>query len=139
MIHDGALTAVTNQKPCKILRINWDTNPALDLSVKEALDEIVSGRLKSEPPVEVMSASQASPSLLFPVLLFSGFCNEEMMAVYNIVGKEIYQETAWQARPACSKAVLNAMHKPLGQVLSKIAGDHQNAIGMQQSDGCSFQ
>ena len=53
------------------------------------------------------------------------------MTVYNILGKEIYDETAGQSTPACAKAVPNAMSKPLRQVLDEIAGDHKDAMASE--------
>ena len=87
----------------------------------------------------------ASSSSRMPLLFFSGFHNDEMMNVYNIVGGEIYQEmmststgtslSSSQPPPAaCAKAVPNAMNKPLRQVLEEIAGDHQDAMRLSSSD-----
>ena len=56
-----------------------------------------------------------------------------MLAVYNLLGDEIYQETGGQAVVACAKAVPNAMAKPLRQVLDEIAGDHQDAMQLQST------
>jgi hypothetical protein len=67
---------------------------------------------------------------IIPVLYFSGFRNQEMMNVYNILGKEIYEETGGQSNAACAKAVPNAMQKPLRQVFDEICGDHSNAIAV---------
>jgi hypothetical protein len=62
------------------------------------------------------------------ILFFSGFRNDEMMATYRIMASEIYQESGgWVA---CAKAVPNAMHKSLRQVLEEISGDHHLATIM---------
>ena len=81
--------------------------------------------LRAEPSPEESSSTTTNG-----VLFFSGFTNPEMMAVYQIMADEIYQETGGRNNVACAKAVPNAMHKPLGQVLEEICGDHQQAIIM---------
>jgi hypothetical protein len=118
MISDGA--PVSTKKGCKIVRLSTSDGNVLDLSLQEALDGLASGSLRASSP----ETSVAD----VPVLFFSGFGNEEMMAVYNIVGQEIYQESGGQTSPACAKAVPNAMGKPLRQVLDEISGDHKDAI-----------
>jgi hypothetical protein len=55
-----------------------------------------------------------------------------MMATYNIIGSQIYQEHG--ASTACAKAALNAMMKPLGQVLEEISGDHLEAMSKPEED-----
>lgn len=79
---------------------------------------------------ESSSTTAALPSVA--VMLFSGFSNAEMMATYNLLGKEIYQEVG--VAPACAKAVPNAMEKSLRQVLSEIANDHLDAILLETND-----
>jgi len=75
-----------------------------------------------------------------PVVIFSGLSHTEMMASYNVLGEEIYKETA-QHTPtstsvgmhlACATAVPNAMKKPLSQVIFEISGDHLEAIQGQE-------
>lgn len=63
-----------------------------------------------------------------PILIFSGFRNNEMMDTYNLIGNEIYQETGGQATPACAIAVPKAMKKSLRQVMEEITGDHMDAM-----------
>ena len=67
------------------------------------------------------------PSLI-PVLYFSGMRNEEMMKTYNIIAREIYEESGGIAQAACAKAVQPAMKKSLKQVMDEISGDHKDAI-----------
>lgn len=140
MMHDEA----PDVGQCQIFRItsssSYSSYSLLDLSLRDALEQISSGR--SNLDVTAISNSEANESpqeSLIPVLFFSGFRNSDMMAIYNILGKEIYQETAGQSTPACAKAVPNAMMKPLRQVLSEITGDHQDAIDMQKNDLRSFE
>lgn len=122
MISDGAPQA-SNQK-CQVCRVSDQDASVLDLSLEQALQGLASGTL---------STSEAPPRVLdVPVLFFSGFQNDEMLAVYNILGREIYQETGGQSAPACAKAVPNAMQKPLRQVLEEISGDHKDALSMDE-------
>jgi len=108
----------------------------LNQSMEEVLDQIASGRsisAKASPLTARQGDFASSFSPLPPVLIFfSGFQNEEMMNVYNILGKEIYDETEGRITPGCAKAVPNAMKKPLGQVLDEIASDHADAMKMDQ-------
>ena len=55
-----------------------------------------------------------------------------MMAVYGILGKEIYNESG--ATAACAKVVPNAMTKSLQQVLDEISGDHMDATTMNSKN-----
>jgi hypothetical protein len=106
----------------------------LALPVTEALQQILKN--PTMPPTTILRAVPApedtstSSTTTNGVLFFSGFSNPEMMAVYQIMADEIYQETGGRNNVACAKAVPNAMHKPLGQVLEEICGDHQQAIIM---------
>lgn len=134
-------------KHCKIFRIHGGdcddhSDSLLDLSLQEALKQMSSGQAKPKQPSISAAASAISDSSQqrsIPVLFFSGFTNADMMAIYNVLGNEIFQETAGKATPACAKAVPNAMLKPLRQVLEEITGDHQDAIDMQKSDQRSFE
>ncbi|VEU36041.1 unnamed protein product [Pseudo-nitzschia multistriata] len=123
----------------------------LDLSLNEALDTVVQretvSSLASTATIGKVSTNVEEPSWTglqekegetpskvtgSPVVLFSGFSNKEMMASYNILGEEIYKETASYGQPgvslACATAVPNAMEKPLRQVLTEISGDHAEAM-----------
>ena len=126
MLEDGAPKA--HAQGIKLFCLSeTDCNKALDLSLEDALNQISSGTLKETPARESTMAGKG-----VPVLFFSGFRNEEMMEAYNIIGQEIYQETAGQAAPACAKAVPKAMEKPFRQVLEEISGDHLDAMEMDQ-------
>jgi hypothetical protein len=161
MIHDGAPSA--HAQGCTVVRLDDseknddDDDIVWDLSLEQALNKLlVRGNVISspeyesfEPSLQDSSSSSIStrrdtttPST--PVLFFSGFRNDEMMNVYNILGQEIFQEmlTATSSvsplpRPppaACAMAVPKAMNKPLRQVLEEISGDHQDAIAMTRND-----
>jgi len=72
-----------------------------------------------------------------PVVIFSGLSHTEMMASYNTLGEEIYNETTAATAGigmhlACATAVPNAMKKPLSQVIFEISGDHLEAIQGQE-------
>ena len=125
MIEDGAPAAA--QGNFRVVRLSPTDGNVLDVSLQEALDYLASGTLETSSS---SSTSIAPTHLNVPVLFFSGFGNEEMLAVYNILGREIYEETGGQSAAACAKAVPNAMGKPLRQVLEEISGDHKDAMGL---------
>jgi hypothetical protein len=120
----------------------------LDLPLEQAVDEMIRTGTKARAPSLSLVASPkvsiskrkdaACPSGIVPVLYFSGFTNADMMAVYNVVAPEIWAELAsnsssldddsvGQFPAACAKLVPPALSKSLGQVLSEITGDHQDA------------
>lgn len=147
MVSDGAPSLLTKESDCIICRLN-EQSPELDLSMQDALEALVSERKvgagaafqfasvldHTRDPTSPLP-TQSDPTVhAVPVLLFSGFLNSEMLSVYNIIGKEVYDETAGAASPACAKAVPNATAKPLRQVLSEIAGDHQDAMRLDKQD-----
>ena len=110
-------------------------DPVLDLSMKEALEGIANQKYKSKYSVEpsnddVFSFKTVGMPPPIVVTFFSGFRNDEMLAVYNILGSEIFEEA--QLYPACAKAVPNAMEKPLRQILEEIGGDHRDAMQMTE-------
>lgn len=127
MLADGAPTAASN-KNCKIIRLTAQDDNVLDRSLDEALNGLVQGSI-------TVDESTSSPAFDVPVLFFSGFRNDEMLAVYNILGKEIYEETGGRSSTACAKAVPNAMGKVLRQVLDEISGDHKDAISLTDAEG----
>ena len=125
ILSDGAPQAT--RKRITLARIAEDDDSLLDKSLGEALETVVNtAAAKSKSDELTTDAGLLSSGC--PVVLFSGFSNPEMMASYNIIGEEIYQETSGQAMVACAKAVPNAMEKPLRQVLEEISGDHMDAI-----------
>ena len=109
---------------CRIHDVMGD--PLLDLTLSDALD----AACRRKPGVEVGNPFTAQATT---VLFFSGFTNPDMMAVYNIVGKEVFLETS--RSPACAKAVPNAMQKTLRQVLTEISGDHEEATSGAVDNG----
>lgn len=121
MIEDGAPIATQNK--CQVVRVSAKDNSLLDLTLADALSGLVNGSIDAPD-------TTTQQVLDVPVLFFSGFQNDEMLAVYNILGREIYEETAGQAAAACAKVVPNAMEKPLRQVLEEISGDHQDAMSL---------
>ena len=124
MVKDGA------PKACKggviITRISIKDATVLDMSISDALELIV-----RDKGVAASSGEVAIETEKCPVLFFSGFHTDEMMATYNIIGKEIYDESGGSLTPACAMAVKRAMAKPLRQVLDEIAGDHQDAMSYE--------
>lgn len=131
MISDGSPNAF--KKNCKIVRLSPRDDNVLDVSLEEALNGLADGSIRSA--VKTTNMVGQSPMFLnVPVLFFSGFQNYEMLALYNILGKEIHEETAGQSSPACARAVPNAMGKPFRQVLDEISGDHKDAIALSDDD-----
>jgi hypothetical protein len=93
----------------------------MDMSLEEALNKVTSGKVQ-------LSANEMTTTAPIPVLLFSGFQNDEMLNVHTVLSNEIYEETAGQSLAACAKAVPNAMQKSCRQVLEEISGDHQMSM-----------
>lgn len=124
MVEDGAPTA--HRAGCRLYRVSSEKDPLLDVSLEEALNQIAA----QEDSIPA-AAIEPVPEVRNPLLFFSGFRNQEMMAMYNILGQEIFEETQGQATPACAKAVANAMNKKLRQVVEEVSGDHDEAIRSQ--------
>jgi hypothetical protein len=122
----------------------------VDLSLRKALEKVIR---EPPPPILRSSTSQSMTATTFtettntntnnsgcPVVIFSGFTNTEMMDSYNILGEELYKETASSSYNgkgqylACATAVPNAMNKPLAQVLMEISGDHAAAMQPPSDD-----
>ena len=123
MLSDGAPNA--SRKQCRVYRLTGDDNDLLDLDLRQSLETILS---MANNVSSSIATSAASVTKGVPVLFFSGFQNDEMMEMCNIVGQEVYQETGGGVTPACAKAVPNAMEKPLRQVLDEISDDHIEAF-----------
>ena len=125
VLSDGAPKAF--RKGVILARLDQTCDSLLDQSVQDALNKVVSRKWVSSASLTTDAGILASGPLLF----FSGFTDAEMMATYNILGEEIYQETGGQVgSPACAKAVPNSVQKNLRQVFTEILGDHQNAMSM---------
>ena len=67
-----------------------------------------------------------------PILYFSGMANQEMMQTYNIIAREIHDETQGRVNAACAKLVEPALNKSFRQLVEEIGGDHADA--MRSSD-----
>ena len=67
-----------------------------------------------------------------PILYFSGISNSEMMQTYNIIAKEIYEETGGTANAACAKVVEPAFGKSFRQLVEEISGDHADAMTVKE-------
>jgi hypothetical protein len=136
MLQDGAPKA--SAKGVSLARIADNYDKLLDMTVKEAMEQVVAfgmsaaTRSKADDETPVLSTQMNDGGC--PVLFFSGIDNAEMMATYNILGKEIFDESYGTINPACAKAVPNAMNKPLRQVMEEISGDHMDAMSLDQSD-----
>ena len=132
MIEDGAPEAAGAKGGVICRRIDATSTSLLDMTVKEALEQVVKEGNKRKSTSEsgivggIEIPSQQQPPC--PVIYFSGISNAEMMATYRIISSEIYEETGGAANAACAKAVPPAMDKPLRQVIEEITGDHLDAI-----------
>jgi hypothetical protein len=116
MVEDAA--PIAHRKGCRLCRV---TDDLMDMSLEEALNKVTSGKVQ-------LSANEMTTTAPIPVLLFSGFQNDEMLNVHTVLSNEIYEETAGQSLAACAKAVPNAMQKSCRQVLEEISGDHQMSM-----------
>ena len=131
ILHDEARLA--HRTGVRLVRINHGKNNLLACSVEKALSQVMD--LNNTAATAATGSNFAAPdddifrSDRCPVLFFSGFDNREMMAAYNVLASQIYQETG--ASAACAKAVPNAMEKSLKQVLEEIAGDHSEAMSKE--------
>lgn len=126
MISDGAPKAF--EKGVIVSQISRNDATILDMPMSDALEKLVSDNGR------VVGAGGDVGSSDCPVALFSGFRNDEMMAAYNIVGKEIYEESGGSVYLACAKAVPNAMAKPLRQVMEEIGSDHEEAMSASNAE-----
>mmetsp|Transcript_4944 Transcript_4944/g.5695 ORF Transcript_4944/g.5695 Transcript_4944/m.5695 type:complete len:274 (+) Transcript_4944:332-1153(+) len=129
----------------------------MSLSLKDALEKIVHDSSNAPPsPTTPATLSTTATTIVeevveeedddqmygecktvVPVVIFSGLSHQEMMASYNTLGEEIYDQTTAATAGigmhlACATAVPNAMKKPLSQVIYEISGDHLEAIQGQE-------
>jgi hypothetical protein len=123
MLQDAAPAA--HRKGCRLCRV---TDDMLDQSLQDTLENVATGKMYTSPNHATITLP--TTAMAIPVLFFSGFQNDEMRSLYDILGKEIYEETAGQASAACAMAVPNAMQKNCLQVLQEISGDHEEAMTM---------
>jgi hypothetical protein len=155
MVEDGCASASASAAVV-VCRLRGNS-PVLDLPLQEALEAILDrgrqqargGSARAAAAVVVVESGDATTAPApsddedneaVPVLLFSGFRDDEMLSVYGLLGREINAEArsisggAFQQSSAsvaaCAKAVPNAMAKPLRRVLSEVAGDHRDAAGL---------
>ena len=131
MLSDTA--PIAHKKKCRICRLSKNQNDFLDLSLQESLERAAKGQVPALADDNVTSDTEATfqDGGSIPVLFFSGFRDDEMLAMHNLLAQEMYEETGGQMYPACAKAVPNAMSKPLRQVLEEISGDHREAIQIE--------
>lgn len=136
MISDGAPKAYESSGGVSCKRIGEEEIGScqyLDQTVSDALQLIVEECTKQDKartrlPLRIVDESISMKQLTCPVIYFSGFSNSEMMQTYQIIAKEIFDETGGVAKAACAKAVPPAMGKTLREVIEDITGDHLDAI-----------
>jgi hypothetical protein len=56
-----------------------------------------------------------------------------MMQAYNIIAREMYEESGGTANAVCVKVVEPAMGKLFRQLLEEVSGGHQDAMLQQES------
>jgi len=111
----------------EILELALQQSPPPPLEDLNVVLPITTGIISTPQIDDEIDASSA------PILYFSGVTNKEMMQTYNIIAREIFDETGGIA--ACAKAVKPAMSKSFRQLLTEIAGDHSEATaGAKTSD-----
>jgi hypothetical protein len=130
MIYDAApLASAAGAVPvCRLYSSAAGSSTLWETPLATVLAQIMAGTV----PTSTNSNQESTAPGGGMVLLFSGFRNDEMMAVYQLLSQEIEQELAYDAlvapAAACAKAVPKAMKKPLAQVLDEILGDHDEAV-----------
>jgi hypothetical protein len=97
MLQDAAPAA--HRKGCRLCRV---TDDMLDQSLQDTLENVATGKMYTSPNHATITLP--TTAMAIPVLFFSGFQNDEMRSLYDILGKEIYEETAGQASAACAMA-----------------------------------
>ncbi len=132
MIEDGAPIASKSTGGIQFERIfpaevvnEDDATIYGNMAVSEVLDSLLQkrgaekGGYKNECVVDENAA---------PILYFSGVSNKEMMQTYNIIAKEIFEETQGKMNAACAKVVGPALNKRFKQLVTEISGDHFDAM-----------
>jgi hypothetical protein len=133
MIDDGIPSARRNGNgKVKFTRIfSSDLDSIGDMTVKEVLDKVVTDGAIVKPNSSTNGNGNDNNGV--PILYFSGISNTEMMQAYNIIAREIYEESGGTANAACAKVVEPAMGKCFRQLLEEVSGDHQDAMLQQES------
>ncbi len=103
------------------------------MTVSEVLEKIIADELQLGIGQGRKKNSGSDADISFttngvPILYFSGISNAQMMKTYNIIAREIYEETGGAENAACAKVVEPAMSKPFRQVIEEISGDHTDAL-----------
>lgn len=102
------------------------------MSVQEVLDRVESNDSDFRKNVDKSSSTSRPTSRSnIPILYFSGIPNEAMLQTYNIIAREIYEESGGVLNAACAKAVEPAMKKPFCKLIEEISGDHADATQEQ--------
>lgn len=133
MIADGAPMATKScESGVKFVRIYpsdvVDDNATYgDMSVSQVLDSL----LLNVPDEKETSGKNVELDAA-PILYFSGISNAEMMQTYNIIGKEIFEESQGAMNAACAKVVGPALSKSFKQLVEEISGDHYDAMNPRQ-------
>lgn len=132
MIDDGMMTAkgtnIGNNKKVKFKRLSPSALKSMgDITVKEVLE----GALLDDETSSDNEKFKSSSTI--PILYFSGISNEQMLQTYNIIAREIYEESGGMLNAACAKAVEPAMNKSFKQLIEEISGDHADAMKMNDT------
>lgn len=140
MVEDGAPIANQSKNGVVLKRVHLrdldDGGVYNDATVSEVLNMALTVTSPSkENKDSAASTSFVDPDLI-PILYFSRISNSEMMQTYNIIAREIYEETGGRAKAACAKVVEPALGKSFKRLIMEISGDHDEAMkGLVQEGG----
>ncbi len=124
-LHTSDLESIGEMTVQQVLNNTMEKKLANYSTLTSQSERSVDGSFKTTPIGS--NGSQENESYV-PILYFSGISNSEMMKTYNIIGREIYEESGGMANAACAKAVAPAMGKSFRRILEEISGDHTDAI-----------
>lgn len=127
MILDGAPEASKQGEVCtkRLYPMDLKDPKMRDLTVEQVLAQVL-----EEKNEEATGLVEPDTS---PILYFSAISNEEMMRTYNIIAREIYEESNGTMPTACAKVVEAAMQKNFRQLIEEISSDHAEALSSSES------
>ena len=135
MIEDGTGSNSISGQKVQFTRINsLDLSFMKEMTVEQVLNQAleengfnISTSIHDDETTATATATSVKESSV-PILYFSGISNPQMMATYNIIAREIYEESGGILNAACAKAVEPAMGKCFQQLIEEITGDHTDAM-----------
>jgi len=126
MIADGAPQASKGKsggvRIQRLYPMELEESKMRDLTVQEVLEQSL---VREERGTRAVGIVEPNVS---PILYFSGISNTEMMKTYNIIAREVFEESNGAMATACAKVVEPAMQKKFCQLIEEISGDHADAM-----------